>query len=296
MKGVLIYMILYKSNPISIAQENCIMLEIECDDAFVYLSKSTYEQALLLADRMENEITYLQKLVLGDDIENNKIAQDYFFENAPEPVNILAPYLGLVQPVLSCNMRELCGVLHMLSMQIDFNLYTKVPKEVRVGIVFTKNSIRRYEQNWRDIEMKINVKEIDLEHISVEAVADILSKMLPALGINSMNVVQNSSAGVQNVNNATAVSQTETVEEDDDADELEAKRAAAWAKFNESLKSLTTEIEDDETREKEEKEEKEVKEVKEVKEDMEKQASMSEEEKELSEIDKIISVLGAGSN
>lgn len=269
------------------------MLEIESDGAFVYLSKSTYEQALLLADRMENEITYLQSLVLGDDVANNKIAQDYFFENAPEPVNILAPFLGLVQPILGCNMRELCGVLHMLSMQIDFNLYTKVPKEVRAGVMFTKNSIRRYEQNWRDIEMKINVKEIDLEHISVEAVANILSKMLPALGINSVNITQGNNMSKQDISNMTTVSQNDKVEEvveDEEIDELEAKRAAAWAKFNESLKSLASETDDEKVEEKKEKEEKE------KKDNLEEMVAMTEEEKELSEIDKIISVLGAGNN
>ncbi len=176
-------MIIFKEKAISIAQENCIMLELENEvQGFIYLSKSTYDQALLLSDRLEGEVSYLRKVLSGSATSHAEEIQ-YFYETAPEPLNILAPFIGLVKAdvKLERNMRTLCGVLHVMSMAIDFNEFSKVPASVRANVEFGKSAIRKYEQSWNDMEVKIKVADIDLENVSVEAVADILTKFLPAL-------------------------------------------------------------------------------------------------------------------
>lgn len=177
-------MIIFKEKAISVAQENCIMLEVGEGNGFVYLSKSTYDQALLLNDRLEGELSYLKKVLIGDATKHES-AILYFYENAPEPLNILAPFLGLVKAdvELEKNIRSLCGVLHEMSMAIDFNEFSKVPASVRADVEFGKSAIKKYEQSWADMEVKLTVDDIDLENISVEAVANILAKILPSLNV-----------------------------------------------------------------------------------------------------------------
>lgn len=158
------------------------MLEVEesVEKGVVYLSKSTYDQALLLFDRMEGELSYLKKALIGTSAKHSE-AIDYFYNSAPEPLNILAPYLGLIRDdvELETDIRSLCGALHMMSMIIDFNEFAKVPAEVRANVDFSKSTVRKYEQSWKDMEVKLKVADIDLETISVEAVASILQKFLP---------------------------------------------------------------------------------------------------------------------
>jgi hypothetical protein len=217
-------MILFKNKPISIAQENCIMLELENGEDpdnsnFVYLSKSTYDQALLLSDRFEGECTYLNEKINGKDRSMivNDHTIDYFFKNAPEPINILAPYLGLIDFKLDEDLEQLCGALHMLSMTIDFNEFSKVPDTVRANVRFSRSTIKRYKQNWKDIEMKLNVKDVDLENVSVEAVAIILSKILPSLNL-AMPAVNTQVAYAQQYQPQNVQA---AVEEEEAEDELE---------------------------------------------------------------------------
>lgn len=176
-------MILYKERLSSIIQENCIMLELKDRKAYVYLTKATYDQALLLSDRYNGELPYLSKVILGT---CEKVSADdmaaihYFFEKAPEPLNILAPFLGLCKSMqLQKDMKLLCGVLHMMSMAIDFNAFTLVPEEVRADCKFTRSMLNSYEQSWKDHEERIKITDIDIEDISVNAVADVLKVFMP---------------------------------------------------------------------------------------------------------------------
>ena len=61
-------MILYKKENISLLQQNIIMLEYEnsnsmIPDGFIYVSQSTYDEALLLFDRFEGESGILKKVL-----------------------------------------------------------------------------------------------------------------------------------------------------------------------------------------------------------------------------------------
>lgn len=282
-------MILWKKNTISIAQHNIIMLDSEEDNAYIYLSRGVYDQALLLSDRVEGELSYLRKLVAGDNPEHTE-AITYFFNTAPAPLNVLAPYLGLVSGdvELHNDMEELCGVLHMLSMTIDFNEFTKVPPEVRSGVEFTKKSIWRYKQSWQDIEMKLKVSDIDLNSVSVEAVAEILSKFLPVF--SGQPVMQNVGMPLQQSNPVVSITKQETMSaaandmDTSDDEEITDVWAMLGAALDEGFK-------EEEEKEKEEKE-KETEAATDVEVSV---AEKTEEEvKEVNEIDALIARLSGG--
>lgn len=274
-------MILYKTKPLSIAQENTIMLETDDGSAFIYLSKSTYDQALLLSDRFEGELSYLKKTVLGGEVTNDD-AITYFFENAPEPINILAPYIGLIKVDLPSELRELCGALHMVSMSIDFNEFTKVPADVRKEVSFTKNTIRRFEQSWRDIEVKLHVTDIDLENVSVDAVATILSKFIPALNLTSSNVPVTAQV-------VTAQAMPTDIEEKTEDEEIE----DMWGNMNDMFADLRDEFDKEDAEMEDTKQEDKTSVDAEVEEPVN-EAAMTEAEKEKYEIDRLIATMVGG--
>lgn len=274
-------MILYKTKPLSIAQENTIMLETDDGSAFIYLSKSTYDQALLLSDRFEGELSYLKKTVLGGEGTNDD-AIIYFFENAPEPINILAPYIGLIKVDLPSELRELCGALHMISMSIDFNEFTKVPADVRKEVSFTKNTIRRFEQSWRDIEVKLHVTDIDLENVSVDAVATILSKFIPALNLTSSSVP----VSAQVVTTQAMPADVEEKTEDEEIEDM-------WGNMNDMFADLRDEFDKEDAEKEDTKQEDKISVDAEVEEPVN-EATMTEAEKEKYEIDKLIATMVGG--
>jgi hypothetical protein len=92
-----------------------------------------------------------------------------------------------------------------------------VPDTVRANVRFSRSTIKRYKQNWKDIEMKLNVKDVDLENVSVEAVAIILSKILPSLNL-AMPAVNTQVAYAQQYQPQNVQA---AVEEEEAEDELE---------------------------------------------------------------------------
>lgn len=151
---------------------------LEAGDGFVYLSKNVYDQVIILDDRFESDYTIIKnKLGLGD---NQEPAIEYFVEAAPEPLNILAPFLGLVEgEELEQDIELLCGVLHQMSTTINFNSFVKVPKEVRAEVKFTDNFIRKYKESWEAIETKLIVTDVDIDAIKLDAIEALLKRILP---------------------------------------------------------------------------------------------------------------------
>ena len=151
---------------------------LEVDGGFIYLSRNVYDQAVILNDRFENDYTIIRNMLGVSDLQNAAI--EYFGEVAPEPLNILAPFLGLVTDVeLEQDIEELCGVLHQMAATINFCSFIRVPKEVRADVSFTGNFIRKYKDSWDSIETKLIVTEVDIEAIKLDAIEALLERVLP---------------------------------------------------------------------------------------------------------------------
>ena len=169
-------MILYREEMTNVIQRNVLLLELAGGD-YLYVSQNTYDQALLLYDRFEGEKGVLNRTI-GEG-SNKKEYADFFFENAPEPICILAPFLNtlLCDMELKLEMRMLCGVLHQMSQTIDFNSFVNVPKEVRAKVKFSKTTLVGYEKSWDDILLKLRVEE--LEDTSIQVIRRLLAGSEP---------------------------------------------------------------------------------------------------------------------
>lgn len=173
---------------------------LEVDGGFIYLSRNVYDQAVILNDRFEDDYTIIRNMLGISDLQNAAI--EYFGEVAPEPLNILAPFLGLVTDVeLEQDIEELCGVLHQMAATINFCSFIRVPKEVRADVSFTDNFIRKYKDSWDSIETKLIVTEVDIEAIKLDAIEALLERVLPkTTGYVAQPVLEYPVANVQTQN------------------------------------------------------------------------------------------------
>lgn len=143
---MLIYSPTKLQNPIGV---NTIMLE-DKDNHYYFVHRTLYDQAVILKHTYGENIPMME-FVLGIDTEKpvSDVVQ-YFLDTAPSPLNILAPFLTLVEKYedLPQNMRTLCGVLHVISRQISLLNYLKVDQSLRASVTFSLSIIEEFELDY----------------------------------------------------------------------------------------------------------------------------------------------------
>lgn len=155
-------MILYRKEPYPLQMKNIMLLDDAKSGGVVYVSKTTYDQALMLHSRFDGNV---QRVI---DTLKSKKTEAYIAipglpnvintmgKTMPEPLNILAPFLMLCTQNQGIewneNDRELAyGILHQYSQLIDFNAMTLVPAEVRANVVIPTALLKQYQVSWDDI-------------------------------------------------------------------------------------------------------------------------------------------------
>ena len=155
-------MILYRKEPYPLQMKNIMLLDDVKSGGVVYVSKSTYDQALMLHSRFDGNV---QRVI---DTLKSKKTEAYIVipklpnvintmgKTMPEPLNILAPFLMLCTQNQGIewdeNNRELVyGILHQYSQLIDFNAMTLVPAEVRANVTIPTSLLKQYQASWDDI-------------------------------------------------------------------------------------------------------------------------------------------------
>lgn len=272
-------MILFSKEELKLSQQNIVMLEIEDDAGFIYMSLNTYNQAILLNDRFETETVLINRtLGVNSEASHNAKAMDYFFNVAPEPLHILTPFLGLVKEsvTLDEDMEQLCGVLHQMSMVIDFNEFTKVPADIRAQAEFSKSMVMGYKNSWEDMIRKLKVNELDKGTITLDFVKEIVEAIVPAMSSLQQPVYMTQPVIQQPVYQQPQVDEYDEDEEDDDDEVID-----IWAQMDAIMKEESAK---EGKREKEE----EVQEAEEVV----KEEEHLETTKELSAIDKLTMLYG----
>lgn len=163
-------MILYKKEPLPLQMRNMILLDDNSTGGVVYVSKATYDQALMLWSRFEGDVNALfafykvnetvWKSVDGLYEVMKKVKSEF-----PEPLNILAPFLKLLATNKGldwANMENemIYGILHQISQLIDFNATTLVPAEVAAKISIPTVLLKGYQQSWDDLTLTLKDRTV----------------------------------------------------------------------------------------------------------------------------------------
>lgn len=113
------------------------------NDYFFYIHRDVYDKAIMLNDRYT-----LDELVENIEPQNNLSAIKYFYENTPSPINILAPFLGLVDKGLPNEIETLTGAIHVITAAIDVKAYTQIESDLRKTLEFSLYIKEEYEMAW----------------------------------------------------------------------------------------------------------------------------------------------------
>jgi len=105
------------------------MIILEKKGYYFYLHQEVYDQAVILIHTYHDTEYLIQKLELGD--HNNATLVQWFAEEAPHPLHILAPFLALSERMLPQDMEACCAVLHEMSTSIHFQSYIEQPAAIR---------------------------------------------------------------------------------------------------------------------------------------------------------------------
>lgn len=167
-------MILYKKEPYNLQMKNIMLLDDVTSGGVVYVSKNTYDQALLLSSRFDGNVdrvlatlkNYKTEVYIA--IPGLKGLIDTMIKTMPEPLNMLAPFLVFAAQNQGIswddsNIEMGYGILHQYSQLVDFNAVTLVPAEVRSNIVIPTGILTRYEDSWNDLCISLEEKVVKVE-------------------------------------------------------------------------------------------------------------------------------------
>lgn len=138
-------MIIYNSERLVPTDVNMMVIRSRDNIGYIYVHRSLLEQAVIIQDIYEDNLEMLIKAVTGK--EETRADVTYFFENAPVPINYLAPYLLLVKSELE-TMEDMYGALHVMSGQINFRKMLKIAPEMRSNPSFSLSIREEYQLAW----------------------------------------------------------------------------------------------------------------------------------------------------
>lgn len=154
-------MILYMESPIPVMMQNLILLDEPTTNGYIYVSKATYDQALLLWGRFEGDVNGLMRFTQNDPADWKDVpwitpAMKWIKENAPEPLNMLAPVFKMMSNLKSINMDDLnpkliYGLLHIMSQTIDFNATYLAPTGLRTQVKVPVGILMSFEKSWEGL-------------------------------------------------------------------------------------------------------------------------------------------------
>lgn len=125
---------------------NMMVLQGE-DEMYYYVHRSLYDQCVILRDQYFNLLPSFYKL-LGWEGEHPEVC-DLFLNKAPDPIDILGPFLLLITDCSELTtMEDMCGAISSMSMSVDFRKMFKVPAQVRQSIKFSLSVREEYRIQW----------------------------------------------------------------------------------------------------------------------------------------------------
>lgn len=176
-------MILYSKEPINVQMKNVMMLDDPSTGGVIYISKSTYDDCMLLAGRFDGDANALIKVLFDPaEVKDNVDLKAAFktMKNAPYPVQMLGPFLYFCKDndglsLEGATIERLYGIIHMLSQAISFNMLTLVPKEVRTKVSIPTSILNSYKKSWEDLTHSIKNDVVLVQAGSRQAIQQVTS-------------------------------------------------------------------------------------------------------------------------
>ena len=126
------------------------MITLEVTGGYLYIQKGTYDDALKLSVKQNFE----SLLNLIDCGEMNAAAIVTAYDTLPEPINFLAPYLGLIVEEVPTDVESLVGALHAITTTISPFNYIKQKKEIRKTLEFSGSVLKEYQEPWKAFKLQ----------------------------------------------------------------------------------------------------------------------------------------------
>lgn len=126
------------------------MMVLEHNDAYFYIHRATYDQAVILAYKYSDKIDVLAGNVLDSvAIPPSEMREDILtaFEEMPAPIKYLAPFLYLVKGEVT-EMIDCVGAISVMSSVLDFVKMLDVPFSMRANISFSLSIKDEYALTW----------------------------------------------------------------------------------------------------------------------------------------------------
>lgn len=159
-------MILYRKEPYPIQMRNVMLLDDVKSGGIIYVNKTTYDQAITLASRLDGDPKRVLDIIRTPKNEAYRVTiglKDLVADmmaSMPKPLNMLAPFLIFCVQNQGIEWkpddREFAyGILHQFSQMFDFNAITLVPTEVRNNINLPTAILKEYQTSWDDLCMTL---------------------------------------------------------------------------------------------------------------------------------------------
>lgn len=121
-------MLIYSKNRYVPTDVNMMVIRGVEDDGYFYIHRYLYDQAVILSDLYHDEPSSLIKIVTGNTDTREDV--EYFLKNIPSPINILGPFLLLVNKEL-LTPNDMIGAIHVMSGPLNFRKMINIPFEMR---------------------------------------------------------------------------------------------------------------------------------------------------------------------
>lgn len=130
------------------AQLNIVTLEV-AKGGYIYIDRTTYEQAAVLKDKYCDDWDGLCKMV---GVTNHAAIINALKDEIPEPINYLVPFISLVDEKTEFDntLEQFIGCLYVISRNIDFTRFLKIPAEVRRSVTFSGHIKLEYSLQWQE--------------------------------------------------------------------------------------------------------------------------------------------------
>lgn len=121
------------------------MITLKCGDGYLYIHRSLYDQIVVINDIYSTSKEMLIEHLTGKSESRGDV--DWFWDNIPSPVNVMAPFLLLVKSELE-DFVDMIGAIHAMSGPVALRGLLRVPFEMRNTPSFSLSIKEEYQLSW----------------------------------------------------------------------------------------------------------------------------------------------------